>query len=148
MRAACVALLLLGAPACATPQPEESSLVCRVEADMAAYAGQTLTLSGHLVTDFHHGYGLAAEACPDAYLPLGRETRDAVGKRAFFEAWQVGRSCPTDPLRVTVIGNVGSVEVDGRTYPIFITSEYRDIHRAPGSQCPMTYEQLEARMAQ
>lgn len=145
-----VALVVGCASSVATPSvaQTETPLVCRVAADRAAFGDQHVVLEGRILTDFHHGSGLAHDLCPDAYLPIGVSQPNEVGGQEFWEAWYASRSCPDDPLYVTITGVMRQQDNGGRKYWALSASEFRDIRHANGSTCPMTVRELNERVEQ
>lgn len=139
LRLAMSLAVLACAVACATLR-REMPLVCRVAADRAAFAGQTLTLEGRLFSDFHHGSGVTHDVCLDTHVPLGYALPGEQGGQAFYEAWRASASCPHDPLYFTVTGILEQTEQSGRIYLALRPASFRNIRRDGGSSCPITLQ--------
>ncbi len=132
--------------ACGTVlQAPQRPLVCSVSEAREAYAGQVVTLTGQLVTDFHHSSGITNVACPDAYVPIGHSLPGLRGGREFDEAWFAARACADDPLFFSVTGRIEAHQDRGRSYLVISPSEFFDIRRGSNSTCPMTLRELYSR---
>lgn len=79
-------------------------------------------------------------------MPLARSLPGEVGGRQFYEAWRASAWCPEDTLYFTVTGIMRPTEDRGRSFLALYTSEFRDLRRAAGSECPVTLEELYQRM--
>jgi hypothetical protein len=116
-----------------------------VAASPETFQGQQLTLSGQMFTDFQHGAGIAGADCLRSFVRFGRAA-DPVGGRAFYEAWRVSSSCPRDTLFLTVSGRIERQEISGIQRWVLVPSEYSEIRRVEGSNCPITIREYQQQL--
>jgi hypothetical protein len=141
-------VLLTALAACQSDQAAEAPAptVCDVVRSTEAFEGQTVTLSGQLFSDFHHGSGITDIGCLDDHMPLGISQPNLIGNREFFEAWRVSASCPSDTLFFTVTGRIERQDYQGHSYLALAASEFSNMHRREGSDCPLTIREYQEQL--